>query len=215
MNLGRRPGRRDTRAEILQAARRCFATDGYDDTSLRAIAREAGVDPALVHHYFAGKAALFVEVLHAVREPGEPVDVEGCPPTPGAHAVLGFLSVWESVDDDGLERFGPDTQPVNRFCTAMQAVTASPQIADALREFLAERVWAGIPHREGEDQAMWELRRALVASHLVGMGFQRYVMRLEPLASATPLQLARWFGPAVTAAATSPLPATSAGQNEK
>jgi AcrR family transcriptional regulator len=205
MRPGRRPGHRDTRAEILAAARRCFAAHGYDNTSIRGIAREAGVDPSLVHHYFEGKPALFVEVIHAVRDPGEPLEMAGCPSTPGAHAVLGFLSVWERLDEDEPERFDPSSPPTNRFCTAMQAVTAAPDIADALREFLADRVWARIPNRPGEDDAIWKLRRALVASELVGMGFQRYVMRLEPVASATPLQLARWFGPAVTAAATGPL----------
>jgi AcrR family transcriptional regulator len=189
----------------VAAARRCFAADGYDHTSIRGIAREAAVDPALVHHYFQGKPALFVEVIHAVRDPGEPLHIDGCPPTPGAHAVLGFLSVWEPLDEDGPERFHRGAPATNRFCTAMQAVTASPDIADALREFLLDRVWARIPHRPGEDDDVWKLRRALVASQLVGMGFQRYVMRLEPVASATPLQLARWFGPAVTAAATGPL----------
>lgn len=207
MRPGRRPGHRDTRAEIVRAARSCFAAEGYDNTSIRAIAREAGVDPSLVHHYFAGKPALFVEVVHAVRDPGEALEVPGCPPSPGAHAVLGFLSVWEPVGEGDVERYEPDTQPVNRFCTAMQAVTAAPAIADALREFLADRVWAGIPHLDGEDDAAWKLRRALVASQLVGMGFQRYVMRLEPVASASPLQLARWFGPSITAAATGALAA--------
>lgn len=204
---GRRPGHRDTRAEILHAARRCFADEGYDATSIRAIAREAEVDPALVHHYFDGKPALFVEVLHTVPDPANPLDVGGCPPTPGAHAVLGFLSVWEPIPGaSDADRFDHDDHLVNRFCTAMQAVTASPEIADALREFLAERVWGNIAHREGEGEPEWKLRRALVASHLVGMGYQRYVMRLEPVASATPLQLAHWFGPAITAAVTGPLP---------
>lgn len=60
---GRRPGRDDTRGTIAASAEELFARDGYDRTSLRAIARHADVDPALVHHYFESKAQLFVTVV--------------------------------------------------------------------------------------------------------------------------------------------------------
>ena len=67
--VGRRPGRGDTRAEIVDAARAAFTERGYDGASLRSIARDAGVDPSLVHHYFDGKAALFVAALDLPADP--------------------------------------------------------------------------------------------------------------------------------------------------
>ena len=67
--VGRRPGNADTRGAIVEAAKRVFAAKGYDGASLRAIAREAGVDPALVHHYFDGKASLFVAAMALPFDP--------------------------------------------------------------------------------------------------------------------------------------------------
>ena len=66
---GRRPGNVDTKSEIVEAAKRVFAAKGYDGASLRAVAREAEVDPALVHHYFDGKAALFVAAMALPFDP--------------------------------------------------------------------------------------------------------------------------------------------------
>src|SRR5260370_34221333 len=66
---GRRPGNADTRGEIIEAAKRVFAAKGYDGASLRAVAREAQVDPALVHHYFDGKASLFVAAMALPFDP--------------------------------------------------------------------------------------------------------------------------------------------------
>ena len=66
---GRRPGNADTRGEIVEAAKRVFAAKGYDGASLRAVAREAQVDPALVHHYFDGKASLFVAAMALPFDP--------------------------------------------------------------------------------------------------------------------------------------------------
>src|SRR4051812_50222767 len=68
---GRRPGGVDTRAAIVEAARKSFAAKGYDKSSMRGIAREAGVDPALVHHYFEGKAGLFAATLDVPVDPAE------------------------------------------------------------------------------------------------------------------------------------------------
>src|SRR3954449_10450597 len=71
---GRRPGGADTRAAIVEAARKSFAAKGYDKASMRGIAREAGVDPALVHHYFEGKSALFVETLDVPVNPADLIE---------------------------------------------------------------------------------------------------------------------------------------------
>jgi AcrR family transcriptional regulator len=177
---GRRPGGPDTRAEILEAARKVFGDEGYERASVRGIARCAGVDPALVHHYFGDKAMLFVELLQLTRDPREGVEqmhAEG--PVTGARIVRNFLSAWE---DDGA----PIELRGARFVTLTEAVASSRQAADALREFLTERIWSRVP------EVPWN--RALITSQLFGLAWNRYILRVEPIASATLEELAEHFG---------------------
>ena len=132
----RRPGRRDTRAEILAAARAEFVEEGYEQRpSLRGIARRAGVDPALIHHYFKGKADLFTEALKLGRDPREIVvelSQSGGERT-GADLVKAFLGLWESG------RPGEPGPPP--FAATAQAVCSSPE-STGLREYLEDRVWS-------------------------------------------------------------------------
>jgi AcrR family transcriptional regulator len=188
---GRRPGNEGTRSAILEAARASFAEDGYERVSLRGIARRAGVDPALVHHYFGGKPALFVEVLHMGRDPRGIVEELAAAGAPGrgARLVRAFLAVWEQ----------PGTEDRNApFLNLAQAVAASPHAADGLREFLTERVWSRTIG--DEDPAEGQLRRAMVSTLLFGLAWDRYLLRLEPFASATIDEIAAWVGPVVDAA---------------
>jgi AcrR family transcriptional regulator len=180
---GRRPGGHDTRADILAAAGQVFTELGYERASIRGIARRAGVDPALVHHYFGDKAQLFVELVHLPRD----LAGEFQPPDPGRSRgnaiVRRFLSAWEGPGGHG------DPGAKAQFTTLVEAVAASPQTADALREFLLDRVWLRV--RESPRQ------RAQIASLLWGMAWVRYVLVLEPVASADAAQLAAWFGPSI------------------
>src|SRR5580704_4195348 len=98
---GRRPGNVDTRGEIIEAARRIFAAKGYDGTSLRAVAREAGVDPALVHHYFDGKASLFVAAMALPFDPREVKEHAASPEYSGARTIESFLSMWDRAEGTG------------------------------------------------------------------------------------------------------------------
>ena len=184
---GRRPGSPATRREILDAARSVFLEDGYERASVRAIARRAGVDPALVYHYFDGKPALFVELLDLARDPREIMEsaAAGGGVGRGARVVAGFLQAWEAGDPT----------PGSRFRTAMQAVCASPEAATALREFLTERVWSR--QLGTDDPATVSARRGFVASQLLGVAFQRYVLRVEPYASATIDEVAALVGPVI------------------
>jgi AcrR family transcriptional regulator len=173
---GRRPGQPDTRADIVRAARRCFEAQGYAAASLRAIAASAGVDPSLVHHYFpGGKADLFAEALQFSRDPRLVVEEVAASGGGGAGVVRGFLGLWEG------ERGGD-------FVSVAQAMCTSPVIASAVREYLAERIWS---QKEGGQ----EVRRALVLSQLMGLAWVRYVLRLEPLASAPADEVAELVGP--------------------
>src|SRR5207244_8003118 len=100
--LGRRPGKRDTRTEIIAAAREAFRADGYDGTTMRSVARRAGVDPSLVHHYFGDKAGLFVAVMDLAHDPRQVSEQLALRPGPkGAGLVLAFLDIWEGPASTG------------------------------------------------------------------------------------------------------------------
>lgn len=187
---GRRPGRRDTRAEIVAAARTAFIEEGYERPSLRSIARRAAVDPALVHHYFRGKPELFTEALKFGRDPRELVvamaqAAEAGVDCTGEMLVKGFLDLWEArpPPDDGA----------HPFVTTAQAMCSSPEAAAGLREYLEDRVWSVIAgnHPPGESQQ----RQSLIASQLIGLACVRYLLRIEPLASASQDDVAAWVGP--------------------
>jgi AcrR family transcriptional regulator len=187
--VGRRPGNADTRGEIVEAAKRVFAAKGYDGASLRAVAREAGVDPALVHHYFDGKASLFVA---AMALPFDPRDVQKqehsdsatSSTTSGTIVVTGFLTMWDHAEGTG-----------SSFAACVAGMAASASVADAMREFVAERVWNNSPVNEGENESTAHQRRALVSSQLMGLAFTRYILRVPPVSTATPEEIARWAGP--------------------
>src|SRR6266545_3836915 len=95
---GRRPGNQDTREAILAAARATFADRGYDRASIRAIATSAGVDPALVHHYFGTKEELFLATVNAPIDPREviPEILAGSRDEIGERLVRMFVRVWDS-----------------------------------------------------------------------------------------------------------------------
>lgn len=173
---GRRPGRADTRGEIVDAARAHFAAHGYDGTTLRAVARAAGVDPALVHHYFAGKEQLFVAAMALPFDPAEalPAVFDGCtgPEEAAERLVRFFFSVW------GTEA---SRAPL---LALLRSATGGPTGAALLRSFVEQALLARIVERmpPAPDRT---LRVTLAASHLVGTALLRYVVGVEPLASAT------------------------------
>jgi AcrR family transcriptional regulator len=194
---GRRPGKADTRSEIVEAARAAFAQLGYEGASIRGIAKRAGVDPALVHHYFADKADLFIETMALPMDPHQvaaDVVADGREFS-GERLVELFLAQWEQ---------GPETGGSASFVTLVQATAASPRTADALREFLNARL---TPHGPpGDDEDTQRRRRALISSQLLGLAWVRYVMRQEPIASADRRDVARWVGPTIDRYAAGELP---------
>jgi AcrR family transcriptional regulator len=184
--VGRRPGQTNARDDIIAAARETFAQQGYDGTSLRAVARAAGVDAALVHHYFDGKSDLFMAAMalpfdpRAVHLASEAAASSGFS---GAVAVEGFLTMWDKAEGTG-----------SSFVSCVGAMAASPAVADAIREFVRERVWGRVQALEGEDAATTDTRRSLVASQLMGLAYTRYVLRVPPMSTASPAQIGRWVG---------------------
>jgi len=187
---GRRPGNVDTKGQIVEAAKRVFAAKGYDGASLRAVAREAEVDPALVHHYFDGKADLFVAAMALPFDPRTvPMHAQsgsgsGSDSGVGAVVITGFLSMWDHAEGTG-----------SSFASCVAGMAASTDVADAMREFVAERIWEKSPVNEGESDDLTRQRRALVSSQLMGLAFIRYILRVPPISTTTPEEIARWAGP--------------------
>jgi AcrR family transcriptional regulator len=182
---GRRPAGADARAEIVAAARAEFAARGFDGATLRGIARVAGVDPRLVHHYFEGKEDVFVAAFDFPARPQDLV-AQVLAPGPdglGERLVRFFFSVWDSPS-------GRET--ITAF---VRSAATSEQAATMLRQFLSRAVFARIATAvRGPDP---ELRAGLVAAQLVGVAFMRYVVRLEPVASADVEDLVPLLGPTV------------------
>jgi AcrR family transcriptional regulator len=182
---GRRPGESSSRHEILSAAGRLFAERGYEGATIRAIAAEAGVDAALVIHFFGSKAALLGE---AVQWPFDPeVEVPKLLTDgrrhAGRHLVELFVRIW---DQEGTR---------NPVLTLLRAATTEPAAAEMMREFLRDRLLAPLMRQLRADQA--DLRANLVASQLVGLGIARYVLAFEPLASAEAADVVAWISPTV------------------
>lgn len=195
---GRRPSGSDTRGEIVEAARAEFAERGYDAASLRGIARRAGVDSALVHHYFAGKPALFAEVMTVPVDPAYLVNaVIGQPrERVGEALVATFLGIWDSPE--GQERFdSPEGQ--ERFAALARSVLTHEEAARMLREFLVREVFAkvAVAHNPGLDPATAELRATLAAGQLLGIAMLRYLLRFPALRRATVPDLIAEVGPVI------------------
>lgn len=181
---GRRRGNVDTRADILAAARAQFAEQGYDGASLRGIARAAGVDPALVHHYFAGKSGLFAEVMQLPADPAAvlPAVLEVDAAELGATVLRFFLGLWEE----------PHSGP--QMLTWIRSSLASEEGTARLREFVVGEVLRRIAGRL-PDTRHAEQRAALAASQLIGLAIGRYLIRVPPLAAASVDELVAQVGP--------------------
>jgi AcrR family transcriptional regulator len=184
---GRRPAGEDRRGDILAAAREEFGRRGFDGTTLRGIARAAGVDPRLVHHYFDGKDAVFAAAFELPVRPQEVIEplLAGGPDGLGERLVRLFLSVWDVPAGR------------QRIVALLSAAVASEAGARMLREFLAREVFSRIVARLGVDDP--ELRASLAASQMMGLVVARYVIRLEPLASADAEDLVDLLAPTLQA----------------
>ncbi|WP_277681411.1 TetR family transcriptional regulator [Saccharomonospora azurea] len=169
---GRRAGGEDTRAALLTAARAVFAEHGYHRATVRAIATRAGVDPAMVNHWFGGKDGLFAQaVLHMpfdVRAVVEDVTADG-PDRLGENIVRGFVTPWDGAGG-----------PV--FTALVRSVTTHDEARSALRDVLLTKLFTAITATAGSDRP--DLRASLCATQVIGLGIARYVMEVEPVASA-------------------------------
>jgi AcrR family transcriptional regulator len=189
---GRRPGGEDTRSTILDAARAEFAEQGYDATSLRGIARRACVDPALVHHYFDGKPALFAEVMDLPVDPSALIDrvLAGPRERVGAALVETFLDVWDSPAGR------------QRFQAVVRSASSHDDAARMLREFLTREIFGRIaveltPASGADGLPAPQLRAGLAAGQMLGMAMMRYVVDFPEVVQASREDLVGLVGPAL------------------
>ncbi|HEV7583196.1 MAG TPA: TetR family transcriptional regulator [Mycobacterium sp.] len=198
-NAGRRrPGRpagsSDTRDRILSCARELFARNGIDRTSIRAVAAEAGVDAALVHHYFGTKQQLFAAAIHLPIDPMTvlvpmrevPVDELGFK----LPAVL--LPIWDSEMGAGL-------------IATLRSLIAGADVSLA-RSFLQEIVTAEVAPRVDNPPGTGMIRAQFFASQLMGVVMARYIVKVEPFASLPAEQIVATIGPNLQRYLTGDLP---------
>jgi AcrR family transcriptional regulator len=170
---GRRPAGENTRAALLDAARLEFTERGFEGATVRTIAARAGMDPAMVNHWFGSKDGLFVAALQLPVDPEELIHriLDGEPQRAAERALRTFLSVW-------------DTEGGGALIALVRSVASHEQAARMLREFISQVIFGRIISAISPNQ--FDLRAALCGTEIVGLGMMRYVIRLEPLASADP-----------------------------
>jgi AcrR family transcriptional regulator len=190
---GRRPGPSGTRKGIAQAARRQFAALGYDRTTIRSVAAEAGVDPALVVHYFGSKQRLFLDAIELPFEVGELVErLQNGPRTKVGERVAQFVL-------DVLE--APEARA--RWTGMIRAAASDPDAAGILREVLTQRIFEPLAQALHSDDAA--LRANLVGSQVVGLLMARHIVGVEPIASTDTEILVRAIAPTFQRYLTGPL----------
>ncbi|GAA1443019.1 TetR family transcriptional regulator [Mycobacterium cookii] len=179
---GRRPGAPDTRAEVLAAARASFGELGFRGTTIRSVAAAAGVDPALVHHYFGTKDDLFVAALEIPVDPREvmaPVVADG-PDGAGERLLRALLGVWDD----------PAIQPgLLALARSLLGDDSGPMVRDAFIPVVVGPVLAQIVADRPED------RIPLVASQIIGLVVARYVVALPAMAQMPAEDLVARMGP--------------------
>lgn len=192
-SAGRRPGDSGTRTAIAEAARAQFAGFGYHGATIRGIAAAADVDPALIHHYYGTKEALFADAMRLPVVPSEMLtaalanrpDDSGL----GAHLVRTALTLWESAEVK------------ETFVGLLRSAVTSEQAGVMLREFIADTILATVAKATGLDKqwnpAEAEFRATLVATQMLGLALTRLVLGLPGVAEASVDELATAVGPSV------------------
>jgi AcrR family transcriptional regulator len=194
---GRRPGTSEAREEIARAARGQFAALGYDRTTIRSVAAEARVDPALVIHYFGSKQRLFLAAVELPFEVSELVErLQHGPRTKVGERVAQF--VLEVLED-------PEARA--RWTGIIRAAASDPDAAGILREVLKQRIFEPLAQALHSDDAA--LRANLVGSQVVGLLMARHIVGVEPIASTGTEILVTAIAPTFQRYLTGPLRAGS------
>ena len=192
---GRRSGNPDTRAEILAAARRLFAEEGYESVSMRRIASEAGVDPSLIHHYFGSKDDLFMAAIEIPFDPAPEVaavlkggELEGA----GGRLMHAFVAIWD----------GPHQE---KLLAVVRSSLSKPAMSFVLRQLFEHRIVKTVEENLGGQVDHIPVRAGFIASQVFGLVVARYILKLEPVASLSAAQLAETIGPTLDRYLTMPI----------
>jgi len=181
---GRRPGPTTTPEQILDAARALFAERGYQGTTMRAVAERAGVNAALVHHYFKAKERLFIAALRMPLNPAEVVATllaAGPREEFAQRFVRFFVRAWR------------DPVTGQRLQAVVRSAVGTKQGAASIRE-LAEDV---LLDRVSAALGVSKLRVATAITHLIGLMLGSTIIGIEPLASASEDELVELVAPAI------------------
>jgi AcrR family transcriptional regulator len=183
---GRRPlGSPDARQAVLAAARELFAELGFERTTMRAVAARAGVDPALIYHYFGDKDGLLVAALQ--------------PPAENATVFAGLADEADRAGEELVRRLislWEDRPEVREQMTAILRTGLSHDRASRLlRDILSSFILAALGDVLADDRR--ELRAALIGSQIGGLMLARYVLRVPGAAAASPEDLVQAVGPTV------------------
>ncbi|MGI5129418.1 TetR family transcriptional regulator [Pseudonocardia sp. CA-107938] len=189
---GRRPGGGDTRSALLAAAREAFVELGYDGATVRGIAERAGVDAAMVNHWFGSKEQLFIAAMQLPLDPTLILDqvLPGDPERLGERIITMFLTVWDATGGGQL-------------AALVQSVSSHQEAAKMLREFIMNVLIKRLIEAIAPDRVA--MRANLIGSQLIGLGMARYVVKLEPMASADHATLVRALAPTIQRYATGDL----------
>jgi AcrR family transcriptional regulator len=177
-----------TRADILAAARARFGAEGYERTTLRAVAADVGVDPALVIRYFGSKQELFAATVEFTIELPDLSDVD--PDEVAGLLLPRFFTVWE---EDA------------KFVALLRAATTSRTAADTLREVFARQVAPKLITAVPDHPLQ---RVGLMGAFVIGLATTRYVLANPPIASISRDELSRWAAPVITQLLVGPAPNT-------
>ncbi|WP_430332672.1 TetR family transcriptional regulator [Rhodococcus sp. ACT016] len=190
---GRRPGPPVTRDRILRAARDQFADKGFDHTTIRSIASEAGVDSALVHHYFGTKQQLLVEAIALPMDPTAILRAFGSVPVDELGEALArtVIGIWDSPHQPAV------------VAAVRSALTGGRE--RLLRSFLLEVALRGVAPRVDSPPGTGELRVALVASQMAGLFLTRHLLGIEALGALSTEEVARLVAPTLQRYLTGPL----------
>jgi AcrR family transcriptional regulator len=180
---GRRPGDSGTRNAILDAATRLFGELGYDRASIRTIAAAAGVDPALIRHFFGDKDALFTAVVadRTIVFERLAASLPGDPATLGHRVADTYLRLWEQ----------PQTRPI--LMAIARSATTSSKAAKMLRDALTHRIRA----QAGKPDSEQARRLALAGSHLFGLAVARHIIKVPAITTLTHEDLVAQVAPTI------------------
>ncbi|GAB2626333.1 TetR family transcriptional regulator [Streptomyces capparidis] len=193
---GRRPGNTDSRRQILEAAQEKFAQLGYEGASIRSIAQEAGVDTALIHHFYVSKERLFIAAVHDAVNPDQIVAsvagrrraLRGL----GERLTRTYLGLWENESTR------------NQMRGIMRSAVTHEGAAQLLRRYFIEQV--SLPIAESTGKSHPEVRAVLATSVLLGMAMTRYIVQVEPIDTMSSDDLVACVAPVLQRYFTGPLP---------